>query len=135
MVFTKDGLLRLLITIIISIVICALAALVLLDGTITFEFLLKSAILGSSIWLVSEIATNVADRLWPHNIVPSYVVMCIIIITGTSLGLWVLGLKEVDVIVLVNIIAVLGGLTIAIVSRKRYKAQLNKQLKEFKEKQ
>lgn len=63
---------------------------------------------------------------------PSYAALSIIIAIGTSLGLWFFGIRTASIIVLINSVAILCGLTIAVINRKRYKKLLNKQLQEFK---
>lgn len=133
MVFTKDGFLRLLITIAISAIICIVASLTFAEVQLDAESILKSIALGSIIWFVSETALDLVDKKWAHNILPSYIVMCLIIILGTSAGLYLYGIRDVLIIVMVDIAAVICGMIIAIVNRRRYKDKLNKQLKEFKE--
>lgn len=135
MKITKDGIIRLIFTIIISVAICSLATLVFFKNTITIEFLSKSVLIGSLIWLATEIASGVLEKIWPHTILPSFVTMCAIIIFGTVLGLRLFGVEEIGIILIICTISVFCGLAIAIVSRKLYKNKLNRQLEKFKDNQ
>ena len=134
MAFTKDGLIRLLITVVISAVICISASILFAEVTLNADSLLKSIALGSIIWFVSETVLDLVGKIWSHNILPSYIVMCLIIALGTSAGLYIYGIRDVMIIGIVNVAAIICGMVIAVVNRRRYRDKLNNQLKEFKEK-
>ena len=133
MVFTKDGLIRLLATIAVSLFICFFVWLVFSADFLSIDIILKSVLLGSIIWLVAEISMDIVGRLWPHSIIPSYILLCGIIIAGTTCGLLIFGIESAEIIILIDFIAVVAGLAIAIVNRRKYMKKLNKQLSEFKE--
>lgn len=132
MVMDRKGLLRLIITISISICICILAMVFLVKETITLSVIVKSILLGSGIWLIAEISFNLVEKLWPHNIFPSYLALMIIIGIGTISGLILFGIRSTGMIFLISSAAEVSGLGIAIISRQRYKAKLNEKLEEFK---
>ena len=133
MVFTKDGLIRLLATIAVSLFICFFVWLIFSADFLSIDIILKSVFLGSIIWLVAEISMDIVGRLWPHSIIPSYIMLCGIIIAGTTCGLLIFGIESAAIIILIDSIAVMAGLAIAIVNRRKYMKKLNKQLSEFKE--
>jgi hypothetical protein len=132
MIDIRDRVIRLFITIAISAIICILVTLCSTGEEVELMFVLKSMLLGSVIWIVSEFSSELVEKLWPHNIVPMYIVLSIIIIGGTSLGLVILNKKSIVLIVIVCAVAEIIGLLIAICSREIYKKKLNKQLEEFK---
>lgn len=133
MVFTKEGLIRLLITIVISIFICFFVWLVFSADFLSLDMILKSVLLGSIIWLTAEISMEIVGRIWPHNIIPSYILLCSIIILGTTMGLLFFEIDNLGVIILADFIAVTSGLAIAILNRRKYMKKLNRQLAEFKD--
>ena len=134
MVFTKDGLLRLLITVFVSAAICVSAALIFYDFVLEDGIVLKSIALGSIIWFVTEVSFEAIGKIWPHNALPGFIVHGLIIIGGTTAGLLIFDVKEINIILLIDTLALICGMTIAIVNMRRYKNKLNKQLKEFREK-
>ncbi|MBN2878226.1 MAG: hypothetical protein JXN65_01225 [Clostridia bacterium] len=134
MIFTKDGLIRLLVTIIISVFICVLITAIFFAGQMEALFLIKSVILGCAIWFIAELSFDFIDKLWPHKIFPSYAALCIIILAGTTGGLLLFEVNSFAAILIADAIALFCGLAIAIVNRKIYEKKLNSHLKEFKDK-
>ena len=135
MIFTKDGLIRLLVTIIISVFICILITALFFEEQVKIVFLLKSVLLGCAIWFIAELAFDFTDRLWPHNILPSYTALGIIILVGTTGGLLLFDVKPFAAILIADAAALFCGLAIAIINRRLYEKKLNSQLKEFKQKE
>lgn len=128
----KDAIKRLFITIAISTIICISVTILFMNDTITIEFILKSILLGSLIWLVSEFAFELVEKIWPHKVLPGYVVLFIIILMGTAFGLIIFGIKSFVIITIICAVAEISGLSIAIISRWQYKKRLNEQLDRFK---
>lgn len=88
--------------------------------------------MGAIIWLFSEMAFDLVSKVWPHNILPSYIALFILIAMGTMLGSWVLGVNSLLMILIIWSIAELCGLSITIIYRAHYKKVLNQQLEHFK---
>lgn len=135
MIFDRGSLLRLMITAMISVAIYTLFTTVYSRSSVTVTLLLASVGVGAVIWLVSEAAFEMVSTKWPHNIVPSYIVLALIIAIGTGLGSWLLGVDSFAVVLFVCACAEVGGLGIALVYRIIYKRQLNDRLRAFKKKQ
>lgn len=134
MIINKNGLMRLLTTICISFFICILSTVLLVKVAISNSAILKSILLGAGIWLLSEISFELIEKKWAHNIIPSYIALFLIIGIGTVSGLILFGIKSIATIFLICTAAEISGLTIAIISRKKYNTKLNAKLKEFQTK-
>lgn len=128
----KNYIIRLLYTIIISIVICTVISTVFFETVLTLGLMLKSLGLGAAIWLASEIAFDVILKKWPHQILPNYIALFIIIAIGTAAGTWLMGVKSISIILLICLCAEICGFFITIIYRQAYKKRLNVHLEKFK---
>lgn len=131
MTINKDGFKRLIITIGISTSIYMLTILLFMKIDLSFLDIMKTVVLGSSIWLISEISFDLVAYKWAHSILPSYITLFIIIALGTISGLKLFGMSSIALILLICGISEICGLTITIISRYMYKKKLNEKLKNF----
>jgi len=134
MEYLKDRIIRLFITLFISSCICILYAMFSQGEKLGITMLVNGMFLGGVIWFVSEFATDLAEKIWPHQILPIYMVLSFVIIGGTVKGLLFYKVQSMFLIVIISAIAEILGLLILIFTRRMYKRKLNKHLKEYKTK-
>jgi hypothetical protein len=129
---SKEYSLRLLATMLISVAICAVVNALFFCSKMTAGLLLESMGLGILIWLVSEFTFSVTSKRWPHNIIPSYIALLVIIAIGTSAGTRLFGVTSFRIILMICTCAEVCGFTITILCRQIYKKRLNTKLNKYK---
>lgn len=132
MEYFKDRMIRLFVTLLISALICLFSMTFFSSDGIMLVEVLLGMLLGACIWGVSEFLTDFIEKKWPHKILPMYLVMSIVILTGTYIATFLLSVESVWHRVIICLVAEIVGLFIMVCSRHIYKVQLNNMLKKYK---
>ncbi len=132
--FDKDSFLRLLYTILISILITLLVLATFSDYKEACFIVLKGIFAGFIIWLLGELLFPMCEKLYPRSILPSYLVLALLIATGTAGFAYIFGMRALSVLVKICLVAEICGIGITILYRRHYTKTLNANLEKNKTK-
>ena len=131
--FDKNSFLRLTYTVLISIFITLLVLAVFYDYGLVVLVIFKGILAGVVIWFLGEVLFPFCERLFPRSIIPSYIVLSLIILIGTAMFGYLLGVKSISILVKMCIVAELFGIGITVIYRRKYIKELNRKLEKEQE--
>lgn len=132
--FDKDSFLRLMYSVLISILITLIVMAVFFDYSEVVFLILKGILAGTVIWFMGEVLFPLCEKLYPRSIIPGYIVLILIIFIGTAIFGYLLGVKSVSILIKMCIAAEVCGIGITVLYRRKYIKDLNDNLERNKKK-
>jgi hypothetical protein len=133
--FNKDFLLRCMYSLLISLLITIIVLMTTYDNTEVLLIILKGMFAGVSIWFVGELLFPLCEKIFPHSVIPGYVVLIILIFGGTGFCGYLFGVKSMSVLIKMCVAAEIFGLGITVIYRRQYVKELNDKLEKNKKEQ
>ncbi len=122
-------------SLLISLLITMIVLMVTNNNTEVVFVFFKSMFAGASIWLVGELLFPFCEKIFPHSIIPGYVVLVILIFGGTGVFGYLFGVKSMSVLIKMCIAAEIFGIGITVIYRRKYVKELNDKLEKNKKEQ
>lgn len=130
--FDKNSFIRLMYTILISILITMIVLALNSDNAEVIFLLLKGILAGTVIWFLGELLFPLCEKIFPRSIIPGYIVLIILIFGGTAIFGYVFGVKSISVLVKMCVAAEIFGIGIVVIYRINYIKSLNEKLEHCK---
>lgn len=105
------------------------------DNTEVVFIILKGMFAGVSIWFAGELLFPLCEKIFPHSVIPGYVVLIILIFGGTGVFGYLFGAKSMSVLIKMCVAAEIFGIGIVVVYRRKYVKKLNDKLEKNKKEQ
>ena len=105
------------------------------DNSEVVFIILKSMLAGASIWFVGEILFPLCEKIFPHSVIPGYVVLFFLIFIGTGVFGYLFGIRSILVLIKIIAAAEIFGIGIIVFYRRRYVKELNDRLEKSKREQ
>ena len=130
--FDRASLIRLLYSLFIATLITLFALAVSTEYTEAVWYVLKGMLAGAVIWLLGEFLFSLCERVFPRSAAPGFMVLTFLILLGTSGFGYLLGVRDIGVLVVMSAAAEIFGIGITVFYRSQYMRALNEKLAEIK---
>lgn len=130
--FDKNSFIRLIYSVLVAMTITMIVLAITTQYSVVVFIILKGMIAGAVIWFLGELLFPICEKIYPRSIIPSYLLLMLLILIGTSVFGHILGVKSIPLIIKMCIAAELFGVGITILYRRIYIKKLNENLERNK---